>query len=172
MLQIDQGSLAHLLLTEWLKPLIPIIVGGAFASILFPRWQSMYNQTKTRTERRVSIIEDMSVHFSKYVTAWRRLLQITRLEEQRPLSEAELQRKEAFVEQRTEERDELFSSFARGQLYFTEDACALIGDFMRWDQAQSSKTIADLPDIEEWRAWERRIFSLLKQHEVRYGSWR
>jgi hypothetical protein len=152
--------------------LVSIIVGGLFASILFPRWQSRYTRTKTLTEHRFALTEALAAQFQAYVTAWRRLIQISTLETGRALSEEEAARKGAFVVQRNEARDALWASFARGQLYFTDQTCDIIRKFMEWDETQGSKTLADLPSIEEWRQWESRLLAQLKRDEHPSGSWR
>jgi hypothetical protein len=157
---------------ESIPTLVSIVVGGLFASILFPRWQASYTRTKTLIERRFALIEAVATQFSAYITAWRRLIQIAILEAERPLTETESARMAGFVAQRNEARDALWASFARGQFYFTEQASDVIRVFTAWDEAQVAKPLADLPDIAEWRQWEARVLAQLKRDERRGGSWR
>ena len=50
-------------LTDWMPPLITIVIGGLFASILFPAWQSRFNKSKAASSRRLEIAESVAKHF-------------------------------------------------------------------------------------------------------------
>jgi hypothetical protein len=99
------------------------------------------------------------------------LIAISKLESQRALTEEESARKADFVARRTQARDALLESFARGQLYFTEAACGTISAFRKWDDAQATKSLDNLPDIEEWCQWEAKVLAQLKRDERVGGSW-
>lgn len=167
---LDPNSPLFMVLRHWVPTLIPIVIGGYFASILFPRWQAANVKAKAVTEHRLTLMEDLAIGLVRYHTAWRRLLQIARYAETNPLSDVEAERRDGFVEERNEARDALMDLCARGQLYFSQAACDLISDFVAWDEAQTAKTLADLPPLQEWRSWENKILSQLRRDEEASGS--
>jgi hypothetical protein len=169
---LDESSAAYLIIRYWTPPIISIVLGGLFASILFPRWQNNYARVKSLTEHRIALVESIAVQFAAYTTGWRRLIQISTLEAERALTEQEAARKADFVAERNKARDALCASFARGQLHFTEKACGVIKKFMEWDEAQATKPLSDLPSVKEWREWEARLLAQLKRDEQATGSWR
>lgn len=162
-MKLDPNSVGYLLLSNWGPPIVTIFVGGAFASLLVPRWQARWNRDRATEERRIALYEAISEHFSMYVTAWRRLLQIARLERERNLSELERARKEDYLRSRTDARDSLICEFAKARIYFSRNSGDAIAKFVHWDEKNGSKNFGDLPDIEEWREWEDLIVENLRQ---------
>lgn len=154
---LDPDGALMKLLTSWGPPVITVIIGGALASLLFPRWQNRAAQAKTFNERRFALMEEIADLFPRYIASWRRLMQISTLEQTRPLDEAETKRKMDFVAQRSEARDALCSALNRGQIYFSEDTWGIIQSFLIWDEGNTAKRLEDLPDVSEWRSWESRI---------------
>lgn len=166
---LDPESPLSLMIRHWGSPLISIVLGGLFASILFPRWQEAHTRARAMTQHRLELTEGLASAFAKYITAWRRLIDIARLGQERPLTETEIERRNAFVVQRNGARDTLLDLCARGQLYFSDQVCDLIAAFIVWDSEQASKQLADLPEIAEWREWEKNILRRLKRE---YGGGR
>ncbi|MGD1923522.1 MAG: hypothetical protein ACFB03_04950 [Paracoccaceae bacterium] len=161
--EISKNSIAYLVIESWGPPVLTIVVGGLFASILFPRWQAQYNRGKALGEHKIKLYEEIAEHFSLYIAAWRRLISIARLEKRRKLSEREMNRKEQFVLQRNDYRDTLISEFARAKLYFSAKSRIEIEDFMKWDEANGTKTVDELPTISEWQDWEERVVQCLRK---------
>jgi hypothetical protein len=159
---INPDSPAALIIRHWGPPLITIVLGGLFASILFPRWQDAYTRSRAASQHRIDLTEQIASAFTSYITAWRRLIAIAELGAERELSQAESDRLNGFVAERNEARDDLLDLCARGQLYFSDGACDSISEFVAWDEDQSTKRLNELPDIEEWRSWEKKILRRLK----------
>lgn len=166
---LNPESPLSLIMRHWGPPLITIILGGLFASILFPRWQEAYTRARATAQHRLDLTEGLASAFAKYITAWRRLIDIARLGLERPLTETETDRRNAFVADRNTARDALLDLCARGQLYFSDQVCDLIAAFIAWDTDQASKRLGDLPEIAEWRQWEAKILQTLKKE---YGGGR
>ena len=164
---LDDTSTAFLMIRHWGPSIITIVVGGICASILFPRWQAQYNRAKALGERKVALLEDIAVQFTLYIAAWRRLISIAKLERDRDLTEREMTRKDQFVQQRGETRDELLQALAKAKIYFSRQSRHQIDDFVLWDQMLGSKTLEELPPIEEWRIWEERISKCLR-YEIKH----
>ncbi len=161
----DENGIASLLLRYWGPPTITVIVGGALASLLFPRWQNRAARAKAFNDRRFETLEEIAESFPRYVAAWRRLIQISELEQSRALSEEEAERKRLFVAQRNEARDALCSALSRSQIYFSEPSWDTIRKFLEWDEGNSAKRLGELPGIEEWRRWETRVLGQLRSRE-------
>lgn len=159
---LDPGSPLAILLTEWGPPFVTIVIGGLFASILFPRWQDIWTRTRAASQRRLDLTQDIASAFEKYVTSWRRLVDIAGLARERPLTEAEQAQLQSFVAHRNAARDTLLDRCALGQLYFSDKGCALIDSFACWDTAQAAKRLEELPDMEEWRKWKARVMVQLR----------
>lgn len=160
---LDPDAPLALMMQHWGPPLITIVLGGFFASILFPHWQDTYTRARAIVQRRLDLAENLAAAFAKYITAWRRLIDIAKLGLERPLSEDEIRRRNDFVTERNVARDTLLDLCARGQLYFSESACELLAAFLTWDSMQAAKRLDKLPDLIEWREWEARIMRVLKQ---------
>lgn len=160
---LDPNSPLALIIKGWGPPLISILIGGLFASILFPRWQDSYTRARAATQHRLDLTEQIASAFARYITAWRRLIDIATLGQNRELNDEELERLSGFAADRNNARDELLDLCARGQLYFGKAAATDVASFLRWDEAQASKTLEELPKIEEWRAWESKVLKQLKR---------
>ncbi|WP_161555708.1 hypothetical protein [Mangrovicoccus ximenensis] len=165
---LDPDSPLALMLKGWGPPLVSIVIGGLFASILFPRWQDRFSRSRAGLDKRMELAECIAAQLARYLTAWRRLIDIARLEAARraggaALAEAETARKLGFVADRNAARDELLDLCARAQLYFGEAALREIAGFAAWDESQAAKQLDDLPPIEEWRTWERRVLGAMRR---------
>ncbi|MEM8547993.1 MAG: hypothetical protein AAGF46_07515 [Pseudomonadota bacterium] len=160
---LNPDSPLRLMMQYWGPPLITIILGGVFASILLPGWQEAQARARVIAEHRAKLTESLASAFARYITAWRRLIDISYLGQQRPLSDAETSRRDQFVIDRNAARDELLDLCARGQLYFSDGVAAMISEFVAWDTSQAAKSLDSLPKIEEWRKWETRILTRLRK---------
>ncbi|MEL6266442.1 MAG: hypothetical protein AAFR52_12470 [Pseudomonadota bacterium] len=159
---ISEGSLLYIALTNWGPTVFTVGVGGYLASVLFPRWQSGYQMTKQRTARKIEIAESVARNLEGYIIAWRRLIAISKLERERPLDEVEQARKAGFVTERNDLRDALFADLNVCGLYFSPPVTRLVHDFCDWDEENAVRRLDELPGIEEWRAWERRILEAMR----------
>lgn len=160
---LDENSFLYLVLRYWVPSLLSIIAGGLFASVLIPRWQARWSKNRAQEDRRVELYETIAEHFSLYITAWRRLIEIATLEATRPLSEQEAERKQAIVAHRTEERDELLRAFSKSSLFFSAESDARIEAFLEWDECNGAKRLDELPEIDEWKRREKEILSSLRR---------
>ena len=151
-------------LTDWMPPLITIVIGGFFASILFPVWQSRFNRSKAASTRRLEIAESVAKHFQKYITSWRRLISISELErDNHGLSDEQRQLKNSFVSARNANRDNLLEALCASRLYFSEQVYETIKEFINWDDLAAVKTLDSLPRVSEWREWEEKVVLALQR---------
>jgi len=151
-------------------------MGGFVANVIYPR----YLRKKAVTERRALIAEDVAAEMNTYITSWRRLIDAAKYagkrhtellkehgEELPEVAEAELnacsERVATFAENRNICRDKLHSSLSRCRLYCKEDEQSVIEDYLRWDEAQVTKTLDDLPTLRDWRRWEQKLLEVSQQ---------
>ncbi|MGO8154201.1 hypothetical protein AB9F36_30705 [Rhizobium leguminosarum] len=161
--QLNDKSIAFIALKDWVPSLITIIIGGIFASIILPAWQGRYMRTKALATRRLEIAESVTKNFQKYVTAWKRLMAISVLEEESGLNEEQKQTKIGFVMARNASRDALLESLAISRLYFPETCSEVVQSFCKWDEDRSIERLDKLPQIAAWREWEQRVLQSLNR---------
>lgn len=159
---LEETSIVYIVLTEWMPSIITILFGGYMASILFPRMQDNFQKSQQREERKQKIAEEIIQTFGRYITSWRRLIQISQLELERNLSDVELNRKHEFIDDRKEQRDKLVDQLRLCQLYYSNSTCDHLNQFLEWDEGQASKRLDDLPSIEEWRRYEEHLIKRIK----------
>lgn len=175
---LEEYSVAYTVLRYLAFPILIALLGALLANILLPRWQDRYLKRKAREERRLEIGENILALMNIYVTNWRRLIEIAKYEvelgerigaatdesERQRLEEAlkaATARKQTFVADRGKTRDALMDAISRYRMYCSEDARVLAREFVAWDEAQSTKSLLELPQIGEWRAWEDRFGELV-----------
>ncbi len=175
-----QTSLAYISLRFLVFPSVLVIVGGFVANVIYPRVQDRYLRKKAFTERKSLIAEDIAAEMNTYITSWRRLVDTANYAHQRqnelleesdgnlsPSAEAELdacaERMATFAESRNVCRDKLHSSLSRCRLYCDENEQSIIEDYLRWDEAQVTKSLEDLPTLKDWRLWERKLLAVSQQ---------
>lgn len=159
---IDETSIAYIVLSRWLPGLITVVAGGYLASILFPKLQRKAHRTSQFEEKKLQIAEKIVQDFNRYIVAWRRLIQISEFELAQGLSDEEYERKNQFVAQRNERRDNLLDSLKLCQLYFCEGACKEIQRFVDWDERQTQQPLEKLPGIDAWRTHESTLLGLIR----------
>ena len=165
-LELNEFSVITIILVEWVPVLLTIIVGGLFATILFPRLQDRYLEKKLGEERRQKILEEVAELLRVYTTAWRRLIEIsshelTLTKEGRDTSHLQ-KYKARIVQQRTDTHDKLMSCLAKANLVLPKEQRAEISQFVDWAESTSTLTLDELPNVEEWRNWEERVVSSLR----------
>ena len=158
--QFKERSLAIIVLGQWLPIIFSVVIGGLLANILFPRWQQTFQESRKLIEKKFEISEEIARQFIFYHNAWRRLLYISKLEQENTLSELQMERKQSYVKLRDTSKDSLHSSLAVSKLYFSPDTCTTLDDFCRWDNAQSTKDLDDLA-LTDWELWEIRVIEAI-----------
>ncbi len=160
----EEQGFAYTLFRYLIFPLVLLLVGGLTAHILYPRWQDSYLRRKALTERRSALGEDIVALMNGYVVCWRRLLEAASFLSQSHTDEvpdAALQdqqdKVQGFAAKRSDARDALMSALSRFMLYCDRADRTEIDAFITWDESQSNKRLAELPDIKEWRQWEDRL---------------
>lgn len=174
-IRFDESSVGYILLRFWGPALLTIVLGGLFASIIFPRWQDRYIRRKSFEERRLSLREALLVSLDAYITEWRRLIQCAEYEEGlrsdcsgEGLSARERADLEARLDaahgntadrarSRSTARDELMRTIALYRGYCDPATGRHLSVFAEWDEAQSRKRLNELPPIAEWRDRESDI---------------
>lgn len=160
---VSQPSVAHIIMSNWAPSLITILVGGVFASILFPRWQYYYARARSREERKHTLAEDLSRNMRRYISCWNRLRSIAELEIVREgvLSEEEAERKRNFVEARNASRDALLDTLCSIEIYFSENVQKGIDEFITWDDKCSTARVNELPSREEYVQKRRSLLEMV-----------
>lgn len=156
-----------LLLQSWAPPLITIVAGGAFASLLIPRLQAGYNRSKLFEQKRMEAMERIAEVFPAYIASWRRLIALA--EEERRAGESPeriVKLKYEIAGRRNERRDELAATIARARLYFSATFAAEARTFLDWDEGHSRSSLDALPPLSEWRAWEDRLLTQMRDEAL------
>jgi hypothetical protein len=154
-------------LQYWIPPLLSVVIGGIMASFIVPRIQKRFEQNKSISARRLEISEAIVSALAKYVVNWKRLMQISRHEQDTgSLSDEQKTRKNLFVTERNLARDKLFEIVNISKIYFPDSINVVINDFLEWDEKHSISRLDDLPPIMEWINWQQRIISALRNEIV------
>lgn len=165
---LEEFSPLAIILTGWAPILISVIIGGLFASIIFPRWQDRHIVRKAFVERRQAIIEEVAELLNAYTNIWRRLIQISIHETDLIASDADtsavVEKKMQFVARRTEVHDELMACLSRVKIYVNPKQRDEIKEFVAWAESMSTLRLDELPEISAWRDWEDRLLSKLQSH--------
>ena len=66
-----------LVLSQWIPPLISVLLGGLIASILVPRWQTDFEKARLYDKRKLELLEKISEAFPRYVVNWNHLNHIS-----------------------------------------------------------------------------------------------
>lgn len=150
------------ILQHWVPPVLTAVL-GIVAGIALSTYNSDISDNRYFLEKRAVAADKIANEFSRYVVNWGRLVQLRKLFDRRESdpSEEEKENFKRVVFNRNDYRDKLFSSFDSAHLYYDDEASNLISNFREWDIKQSTLTIDQLPDIKEWRAWQKRILRQL-----------
>lgn len=163
---LDEFSPLTIALSEWAPASISILLGGLFAIIVFPRWQDRYVAKKTAAERKLSISEEAAELLDAYTTSWRRLIEISKYEANFSGSGDELEtiasRKHALAEKRSEIHDQLMACLSRSKIFLELREQERIEEFVKWAESTSTLTLEQLPEVSEWRRWERLVLRALQ----------
>lgn len=165
---LAENSPLAIALAQWVPAGITIVVGGVFASILLPRWQNANARFHAREARRLAIAEEMAKNMERYILSLNRLLIISRAECGNPLSDAEIRRKEGFLDARNKHREALRDSMCSISLYFSSRSEIMIRKFNEWDDASVNLTVDKAPPIDQWRTRGERVMSQIRS-EVSSG---
>ena len=165
MVELPENSLLSIALNEWVTAVLTIVVGGITGSLILPRLQSRYSRFHAREQRRVDIAEQISIRFTRYISSWRRLIQISNLEISRPqgLTKIEADRKERYAKSRSDDRDLLFDSLCSARLFFSNEIRSEINEYMQWDDRNAILTVDKLPPIDEWQIRHDRLIDLFNR---------
>ena len=165
--QIPENSLLFILLSDLLPAIMTVLVGGFLAARVFPRLQDKFDVTKHSNQRKRDLSEEITIHFEKYISSWRRLITISKYGLDTTLNNEEVVRRETIIASRNESRDSLLAALRSGQLYFSSESSKVIDDFILWDERTSSATLSELPEVIEWRDWQKRVKSALSREVAR-----
>lgn len=160
---LEENSVAHILLSNWAPSLITILLGGMFASVIFPRWQYAYSRARAREERKHALAEELSRNMRRYASCWNRLRSIAELEATRQarLTEEEAARKRQFVEARNAARDTLLDTLCGIEIHFSRDVRRAVEQFMAWDETCSTARLHELPSREEYGLQRQKLLQVV-----------
>ena len=160
---LEEFSVFYIVLTQWVPPLITILIGGYLASILFPKWRDSIVRTRATEDRKLALAEDLSKCLTRYLLNWNRLRTISELEMSRNtgLTEIEHERKKQFVSDRNDSRDHLIDVMASAEIYFSHEVQDAIEQFKTWDEANSAMRINELPSSSEFDARKRKLLNAI-----------
>ncbi|PSH68602.1 hypothetical protein CU102_12625 [Phyllobacterium brassicacearum] len=162
---LNERSFVVIFLSDWVPSLITIVAGGVFASILLPIWQDKSAKSKALAGRRLDIAESVTKSFQKYIVSWRRLMDISKLEQKSGLSDEQKATKGELVASRNASRDALLESLAMTRIYFSTPCVTVVTSFVEWDEERASERLDQLPGISDWRIWEADVLRSI-QREV------
>ena len=146
MRQIQENTLLHIFLKEWVPALITTIIGGGLIALLLPHCQADFEQSRAHQARRLALTESTVKSFTAYILGWGKLRHITELEVSTgQLAPDEHERKNAYVKERDEAGRLLYSDLETATLYFKPEVKGLVAEFMAWDRAQSTKRRSQSP---------------------------
>lgn len=157
---LPERSFMLLLLESWTPTILTVVVGAYLARVIFPKIQQSNEEFRAKSERKRNLAEEVAVNFDRYISEWRRLIQITSHLAAEQMNEDERARMNLFVKDRKEARDSLMSALSRCQLYFSETTSAKIAVFIEWEEGFTAKETG-LPGVNEWRERQREILGLL-----------
>jgi hypothetical protein len=140
--------------------LITVLLGAILASFFIPRIQAHYAAARTFAERRINLAGDTAVYFQRYIVSWRRLMQFAA---QPKMTDDDKTRTLELADVRNDRRDKLLETLCLARMHFSSSTAALIDRFIEWDEAQSIKTLDELPKLGEWQEWSKRIASRLNK---------
>lgn len=165
---LPEFSPMAIVLAEWVPIALTIIIGGLFATILFPRWQDRYIKRKVLAERQQSIIEETAELLNAYTNVWRRLIEISKheaslLEDGRDIEKA-IEMKAQFVSQRAAVHDRLMANLSRAKVLVSTTQRHEISEFIEWAESMSTLTLEELPEVSAWRTWEEKLLTSLQFH--------
>lgn len=143
--------------------IISVGVGGFAVSLIVPRLQHSWQEAKYLLEKRRELAEQIVLSFGAYITGWRRLRVLASKEMSSGLTEIEKARKEEALGDRRDARDRLFGSLRLARIFFDTKTVQAINEFTSWDEMQTSKKLEELPELQEWRYYERKIFDQIKR---------
>lgn len=143
--------------------LITVSLTAVFASYFIPRWQERSINRKLVAEKRLKAIETTADSFVRYVLAWRRLIQYAEAIGPGKPTEEQAEKRLAFALERNGHKENLFAALHQSVAYFDRDTFRLFEEFIEWDEAQSIKTLDELPDIAAWWEWQSRIITRMKR---------
>lgn len=160
---LEENSVGHILLSNWAPALITILLGGMFASVIFPRWQYAYSRARAREERKHILAEELSRSMRRYANCWNRLRSIAELEAARQggLTEDEAARKRQFVEARNAARDTLLDTLCGIDIYFSGDVRRAVDNFIAWDEACSVARLHELPSREDYTLQRQKLLQVV-----------
>jgi hypothetical protein len=160
---MTMNALLDIVLKEWIPPLVSVLLGGLIASILVPRWQVKFEKGRLYDRRKLELLEQISETFPRYVVNWNRLIYISLHEAKKGnLSQDEILRKQRFIDDRNSTRDALVSALNASRIYFSSNTEQLIEEFYHWDDQCSIMRVGELPKIDAWWTWERKLLSAMK----------
>lgn len=158
---MNWDQILEIALRDWLPAVFQLVLGGVGAAFILPLIQRRFARSNRIEERRIVISEKIAQEFNLYVTNWRRLRTYSeahlRSELDRP-SEARLYE---YAAARSQSRDELMSALVLARLYFDESLWRKISEFMEWDERHSQSSLADLPELAQWKSWKDEILGMM-----------
>ncbi len=121
------------------------------------------NPAKTQ---KLELLEDITANFTNYITQWQRLRVIAGLQQEKKgeITNEQLERKDQFLQERNSARDHLLNKLSIAKLLYKKEVIDLIEKFEGWDRSQiDSKYVWELPPIENWDEWNKKIIASMKK---------
>ena len=147
---------------HWLTPFISGAI-GLVAGLTLSWFESEASENRFFLEKQATTADRVALEFSRYVDSWRKMIQLRQyVGSQRPTTEQQEQLK-TFVAVRDEARQKLFSALDASHLYFRDETASVVSEFKSWDDAQSTKTLRQLPPIAEWESRERLLLVTMRE---------
>lgn len=161
---MEKTNYKDLMIEHW----VPTLVTGLFGIIIglsVTLFKAEVSDNRFFLEKQSSTADNVASEFSIYVENWRRIIKLKQyvIESKRNPKKQEIQRLRVYVAHRDKARDKLFSALDSLSLYFDESTSNIASDFKKWDELQSTKTVADLPNLSEWKQIQMNILKAMKK---------
>ena len=147
----------------WTKSIFTAII-GLLSGMMLASYDADISDNRFFLEKQAKSADQVANEFSRYVVNWGRVITLKNhvTSEKRPPTAEENSRFTSSLLARNDAREKLFAAFDLLSLYFSPDSIAMVDAFRDWDQEQSMKTIEHLPNLDEWRRYERNILAELR----------
>lgn len=161
------NSLYESIIKQWGPPVLGAMI-GSIGGVGLSSYNSNISKNRFFLEKRVIVADNIATEFSKYILNYKKLINYHNNFDERkskknyPTNEE----REAFfktITNRDNSKLALFSYLDTARLYYSDKTSDLIASYQAWDDGQSTRTVENLPDINEWRTWQNKILRCLHE---------
>ena len=163
----SKKTFREIFLSDWIPAIITAGIGGLMVALIAPMLQSHYAEVSTFERRKLQLWESIGENFTGYINYRSRLngiaiIEIERLEKNKPLDEAFLARKEQYRKERDKFANLLRRDFIYAKHYYSQRVDSDINKFLDWHKQYAIATVDKLPPDSKYSKWRDEIMSKIK----------